>query len=152
MKTKSRRILRGATVLALVAASATGLAQPAQAMNYSSAPLSAWTFTDSATPTTASVKPALGLGAFYGSAGAGRISSATRADLAAAAAKVLTTTVHHRATLELAGDESYTLAELAAEISRQSGKQIPYVDIPEERRREAEAAGLAEDQRRLLDL
>ncbi|MFD0522936.1 DNRLRE domain-containing protein [Paractinoplanes durhamensis] len=58
MKTKSRRILRGATVLALVAASATGPAQPAQAMNYSSAPLSAWTFTDSATPTTASVKPA----------------------------------------------------------------------------------------------
>jgi NAD(P)H dehydrogenase (quinone) len=32
---------------------------------------------------------------------------------------------------ELAGDESYTLAEFAAELSRQSGKQIPYVNLPE---------------------
>lgn len=86
---------------------------------------------------TASVKPALGLGALYGSAGSGRISSATRADLAAAAVKVLTTSVHHKATLELAGDESYTLGELAAEVSRQTGKQIPYVDIPEAAYRDA---------------
>lgn len=32
---------------------------------------------------------------------------------------------------ELAGDTSYTLTELAAEISRQSGKNIGYVNLPE---------------------
>jgi len=32
---------------------------------------------------------------------------------------------------ELAGDESYTLAEFAAELSCQSGKQISYVNLPE---------------------
>jgi NAD(P)H dehydrogenase (quinone) len=32
---------------------------------------------------------------------------------------------------ELAGDESYTLAELAAEISRQSGKNVAYQNLPE---------------------
>ena len=31
---------------------------------------------------------------------------------------------------ELAGDESYTLSDLAAEISRQTGKAIPYKDLP----------------------
>jgi NAD(P)H dehydrogenase (quinone) len=31
----------------------------------------------------------------------------------------------------LAGDTAYTLAELAAEISRRSGKKIGYVDLPE---------------------
>ncbi|MDD2853375.1 MAG: hypothetical protein PHY09_15935 [Desulfuromonadaceae bacterium] len=32
---------------------------------------------------------------------------------------------------ELAGDTCYTLTELAAEISRQSGKNIGYVNLPE---------------------
>jgi NAD(P)H dehydrogenase (quinone) len=32
---------------------------------------------------------------------------------------------------ELAGDAAYTLAELAAEISRQSGKNMGYVNLPE---------------------
>jgi len=32
---------------------------------------------------------------------------------------------------ELAGDASFTLTELAAEISRQSGKNIGYVNLPE---------------------
>ena len=31
---------------------------------------------------------------------------------------------------ELAGDTSYTLTELAAEISRQSGRNIGYVNLP----------------------
>ncbi|HBO37558.1 MAG TPA: NAD(P)-dependent oxidoreductase, partial [Pasteurellaceae bacterium] len=34
-------------------------------------------------------------------------------------------------TYELAGDKAYTLTELAAEISKQTGRNIPYVDIPE---------------------
>lgn len=80
---------------------------------------------------TGSVPAALAGGAFIGSAGAGRISSAPRADYAEAAATVLTGTGHQGKTYELAGDESYTLADLAAEVSRQTGQQIPYKNLPE---------------------
>lgn len=78
----------------------------------------------------ASVPPALAHGAYIGSAGNGRISSAARADYAAAAAAVLTTPGHAGKVYELAGDESYTLSELAAEITRQSGKTVIYQDLP----------------------
>ncbi|CAO3459388.1 NAD(P)H dehydrogenase (quinone) 2 (EC 1.6.5.2) [Azospirillum argentinense] len=80
---------------------------------------------------TGSVGAALAGGAFIGSAGDGRISSATRADYADAAVAVLTGTGHEGKTYELAGDEAVTLADLAAEISRQSGKNIPYRNLPE---------------------
>lgn len=80
---------------------------------------------------TASVPSALANKAFYGSAGKGRISSAARSDYAEAAAKVLINPTKGGEIYELAGDESYTLADLAAEISRQSGASIPYVDLPE---------------------
>lgn len=79
---------------------------------------------------TASAPAALANGAFYGSAGDGRISGATRADFAAAAVAVLVGSGHEGRTYELAGDESFTLAELAAEISRQAGREIPYRDLP----------------------
>lgn len=78
-----------------------------------------------------SVAGAVAGGAFIGSAGEGRISSATRADYAEAAAVVLTSAGHDGKTYELAGDASYTLTDLAAEISRQSGKTIPYRNLPE---------------------
>jgi NAD(P)H dehydrogenase (quinone) len=80
---------------------------------------------------TGSITPALAHNAFYGSAGDGKISSATRADYAEAAAVVLTMPGHEGKVYELAGDEAWTLSDLAAEISRQTGKAIPYVDIPE---------------------
>ncbi|HNQ73413.1 MAG TPA: SDR family oxidoreductase [Verrucomicrobiota bacterium] len=80
---------------------------------------------------TASVPAALANSAFYGSAGEGRISSAPRADYAEAAAIVLTSTGHAGKVYELAGDQAYTLADLAAEISRQTGRSIPYVNLPE---------------------
>lgn len=80
---------------------------------------------------TASIPAALALGAFYGSAGEGRIASAARADYAAAAVAVLTSTGHEGKTYELAGDQAYTLADLAAELSAQAGKPIPYMNIPE---------------------
>jgi NAD(P)H dehydrogenase (quinone) len=80
---------------------------------------------------TASIAGALAGGAFIGSAGDGRVSSATRADFAAAAVAVLTTEGHEGKTYELAGDESWTLSDLAAEISRQAGREIPYKDLPE---------------------
>ena len=79
----------------------------------------------------ASVQPALQHGAFIGSAGEGRIASAARADYAEAAAAVLTLPGQPGKVYELAGDDAYTLAGFAAELSRQSGKTIPYVDLPE---------------------
>ncbi|MEI9927672.1 MAG: SDR family oxidoreductase [Sphingomonas sp.] len=80
---------------------------------------------------TASISPALQHGAFVGSTRDGRISSAARPDYAEAAAVALLGDADSRAVHELAGDDSYTLAEFAAELSRQAGRQIPYVDLPE---------------------
>ena len=77
------------------------------------------------------IPAALSLGAVYGCAGDGRISSAARADYAEAAAVVLTSDNPAGKIYELAGDTSYTLSEFAAEISRQSGKAISYVNLPE---------------------
>jgi NAD(P)H dehydrogenase (quinone) len=80
---------------------------------------------------TASAKGAVAGGAFLGSAGNGRISSAPRADYAEAAVAALTSEGHTGKTYELAGDEPYTLSDLAAEISRQTGKTIPYKNLSE---------------------
>lgn len=74
---------------------------------------------------------ALHAGAFVGSAGEGRISAASRADYADAAAVVLTSEGHAGKTYELAGDEAFTLADLAAETSRQTGRDLPYNNLPE---------------------
>lgn len=94
---------------------------------------------------TASVPAALAHGAFIGSAGQGRISSASRADFAAAAAVVLAGDGPRNRIYELAGDNAYTLSELAAEVSRQSGKGVPYKDLPAPAYREALVeAGLPE--------
>ena len=79
----------------------------------------------------ASVPPALQYGAFIGSAGTGRIASATRADYAEAAAAVLTQPVGANRVYELAGDSAYTLAELVAELNRQTGKAVVYKDLPQ---------------------
>lgn len=78
----------------------------------------------------ASVPAALQHGAFIGSAGEGRIASAARADYAEAAAAVLTQPGHAGQVYELAGDTAYTLTELAHELSRHSGKTVPYVNLP----------------------
>ena len=67
-----------------------------------------------------------------GSAGDGRIGSAARADYAAAAAAVLTTEGHANTAYELSGDQSWTLAEYAAELTKQSAKDIAYLDLPAE--------------------
>lgn len=80
---------------------------------------------------TAAIGGALANGALIGSAGTGKISSATRGDYAQAAATVLAGDGHDGKTYELAGDEAYTLADLAAEVSRQTGKTIPYNDLPQ---------------------
>ena len=80
---------------------------------------------------TGSIPGAVAGGAFLGSARDGRISSAARADFADAAVAVLTTDGHTGRTYELAGDAAWTLSDLAAEISRHTGTDIPYRDVPE---------------------
>lgn len=69
-------------------------------------------------------------GAVVGAAGEGRISAASRADYAEAAAVVLTAEGHTGAVYELGGDESFTLTELAAAISAAAGRQVTYADLP----------------------
>lgn len=80
---------------------------------------------------TAGIPSALQYGVVLGSAKQGRIASAARADFAEAAAVVLTQENQAGRIYELAGDESYTLGELAAEIAAQSGKVVAYQDLPE---------------------
>ena len=80
----------------------------------------------------AGIAPALAHGAVIGSAGDGRVSSAARADYAETAAAVLAGEGHAGRTYELAGDTSYTLDEFAAELSRQSGRTIPYKNLSEQ--------------------
>jgi NAD(P)H dehydrogenase (quinone) len=78
---------------------------------------------------TENLAPALAHGALLGSAGEGRIAAAARADYAEAAAAVLTGAGHQRRIHELAGDESFTMAQLAAEVARRSGKPVAYRDL-----------------------
>ncbi len=80
---------------------------------------------------TAALAFALQHGALVGASGEGRVAAASRADYAAAAAEVLTSSGHENQIYELAGDTSYSRAELAAEVSKQTGKTIPYRDLPE---------------------
>lgn len=94
---------------------------------------------------TGNLTAALQHGAVLGSAGAGRVAAATRADYAAAAAAVLVGDGPDDATYELGGDEPFTLAELAAEVTRQSGTEVVYRDLPVGEYTEAlVAAGLPE--------
>lgn len=67
-----------------------------------------------------------------GATGDGRIASASRRDYAAAAAAVLTGDGHEKKAYELNGDTSWTLAEYAAELSRQTGKDVAHNNVPGE--------------------
>ncbi|HVZ02543.1 MAG TPA: SDR family oxidoreductase [Dongiaceae bacterium] len=81
---------------------------------------------------TGAIQAILAHNAVVGSSGNGKVSGAARADYAAAAAAVLTASENQAGKVyELAGDEAFTMAELAAEIARQSGKPIAYNDVPE---------------------
>jgi NAD(P)H dehydrogenase (quinone) len=80
---------------------------------------------------TGTLPQTLESGVVLGSAGEGRVSAAARADLAAAASVVLRDPALVRGTVyELGGDEAFTMAELAAEISKQSGMPVTYRDLP----------------------
>ncbi|MBJ9269092.1 SDR family oxidoreductase [Citrobacter sp. Ce119] len=79
----------------------------------------------------ASAPAALEHGVFIGAAGEGTIASATRADYAAAAARVISEDGHAGKTYELAGDAGWTLSQLAAELAKQSGKKVVYQNLSE---------------------
>lgn len=80
---------------------------------------------------TASAPAALDQGVLSGSAGTGRISGASRADYAAAAAIALADDTVGNRTYELAGDDAFTLDELAAAIGEIGGKPVSYRNLPE---------------------
>ncbi|MFI9049490.1 SDR family oxidoreductase [Streptomyces sp. NPDC053427] len=82
---------------------------------------------------TGALATTLRTGAVIGSADGGRVASAARRDYAEAAAEVLTGSGHRNSVYELSGDSAWTMAEYAAEVSRQTGRRIPYRDLPQER-------------------
>ncbi|KKD03425.1 SDR family oxidoreductase [Streptomyces sp. WM6386] len=75
---------------------------------------------------TENLAPVLQYSAVTQAADEGRVSSASRADYAAAAVAVLTGEGHENQTYELGGDEAWSFAEYAAELSSQTGKEIAY--------------------------
>lgn len=81
---------------------------------------------------TENLAPVLEHNAVVQAAGDGRIASASRADYAAAAVAVLTGEGHENATYELSGDEAWGFVEYAAELSRQTGKEIVYSPVSPE--------------------
>ncbi len=82
---------------------------------------------------TAGLSDAVERGMIVGSAGAGRIASATRADLAEAAAVVLAAEQPQAGKVyELTGDTAWSLPELATETAAVSGKPVAYTNLPTE--------------------
>ncbi|GHD49485.1 NAD(P)H-binding protein [Streptomyces galbus] len=75
---------------------------------------------------TENLAPVLEHHAVVAAAGEGRVSSAARADYAAAAVAVLTGEGHENTTYELGGDTAWSFAEYAAELSTQTGQEIVY--------------------------
>jgi NAD(P)H dehydrogenase (quinone) len=86
---------------------------------------------------TENLGPALAHGAILGSAGSGRIAAAARRDFAEAAAHVLTSTGHEGSTYELAGDEPFTMSELAEVVASVAGRPVAYQDLPVDAYRDA---------------
>lgn len=77
---------------------------------------------------TAQIPVALSHGAVVGAAGNGRVSAATRADYAAAAAAVLTS--DDPAGVYELGGTAITLAECADALSAAAGTPVAYTDLP----------------------
>lgn len=79
---------------------------------------------------TGSLPAAVEAGALIGSAGDAKVTPATRQDYAEALAAVAAGEGHEGQVYELGG-AAFTLSDLAAELSKQTGKDIPYNDLPE---------------------
>src|SRR5262245_22628443 len=79
---------------------------------------------------TGALAPAIAHGAIYGATGEGRLSTATRADLAGGAVGAMLTSPGGK-TYEFAGDQSWSMGEFAAEVGRQAGQPVSYVNQSE---------------------
>ena len=75
--------------------------------------------------------------AFYVAMGDARLSFIDARDVAAAAAKTLTSEGHAGKTYELNGPEALNYGEVAEKISKVAGRKVSYVNIPEEAQRKA---------------
>ena len=80
---------------------------------------------------TDSLKPSIQAGGMVGSVGTGRVSPATRQDYAEALAAAVAGSGHENQTYELGGDP-FTLADMAAEVSAQTGQDIRYTSLPKD--------------------
>lgn len=78
-------------------------------------------------------------GAFYLPAGDGRHAPVDPRDVAAVAVKALTEEGHARKAYPLTGPEALTHAEQAAHLSAVLGRDVRFVDVPEQAAREAMA-------------
>jgi NAD(P)H dehydrogenase (quinone) len=76
------------------------------------------------------IEGAIAHGAMIGSVGEGRVSGAARADYAEAIAAVVLDRAKLGQVYELAGDEAFTISELAAEVAKAAGKPVGYVSLP----------------------
>jgi len=81
---------------------------------------------------TGQIPLALEHGAVLGAAGEGRVSGASRADYAAAAAAVLADGDHAGRVYELGGDAAFTIGGYAAELAAASGREVVYRNLPQE--------------------
>ena len=79
-----------------------------------------------------SVEQARATGELVSSAGAGRVASASRADYAAAAARVLTETGHEGRVYELSGDTAWGFDELANVLGDLVGRPVVYRSVTAE--------------------
>lgn len=75
---------------------------------------------------------AVAIGQHFGAANDGRFASATRQDLAEAAAIVLAQPGHEAQTYELGGDEHFSLSEYAAILSDLAGTSVAYTNLDQE--------------------
>lgn len=80
---------------------------------------------------TGALGAAIQHGAILGAAGEGRVASAARKDYAEAIAVTAMDPAHAGRTYELAGDTAHSGADLAAMVSRASGKPVTYRNLPE---------------------
>jgi NAD(P)H dehydrogenase (quinone) len=81
---------------------------------------------------TAQLATYLEHGTVIGSASQGKVSGASRADYAEAAAAVLLAEDPAGQVYELGGDSAFTLADLAREVAEASGQEVSYTDLPAE--------------------
>ncbi|MBJ7536092.1 SDR family oxidoreductase [Marinomonas transparens] len=78
---------------------------------------------------TRTLGAAIEAGALISTIGDGKVTPAARHDLAEAIASVAAGDGHENQIYELGGDEAFTFADFAAELSRQIGKDIPYKNL-----------------------